>query len=157
MSNPQQLAARLREVFLNGTFIANTNYRHQLTGVSWKQANNKSGDLNTIAALVQHIHYYIAGVSRVFLGGSLDIKDQFSFDFDPITSQQQWDAVVARFLEDADTFARLVEELPAKKLAENFVDEKYGTYLRNIEAMIEHSYYHLGQIVLLKKIFLSIP
>ena len=32
-----------------------------------------------------------------------------------------------------------------------FFDEKYGTYLRNIEGVIEHSYYHLGQISLLKK------
>jgi hypothetical protein len=32
-----------------------------------------------------------------------------------------------------------------------FVDEKYGTYLRNIEGVIEHSYYHLGQVSLLKK------
>jgi hypothetical protein len=38
------------------------------------------------------------------------------------------------------------------KLTESFVEEKYGTYYRNIDAMIEHSYYHLGQIVLLKKI-----
>jgi len=33
-----------------------------------------------------------------------------------------------------------------------FVDEKYGTYLRNIEGVIEHCYYHLGQISLIKKL-----
>jgi hypothetical protein len=42
--------------------------------------------------------------------------------------------------------------MPEKKVLHVFVDEKYGTYLRNIEAMIEHSYYHLGQIVLIRKI-----
>ena len=35
---------------------------------------------------------------------------------------------------------------------EGFVDEKYGTYLRNIDGMIEHAYYHLGQVVLIKKL-----
>ena len=40
-------------------------------------------------------------------------------------------------------------------MKENFVDEKYGTFQRNIEAMIEHSYYHLGQIVLIKKMLLQ--
>jgi len=45
--------------------------------------------------------------------------------------------------------------MPDKKLNEIFVNEKYGTYLRNIEAVIEHSYYHLGQIVLIKKLILA--
>ncbi|MEG1022142.1 MAG: hypothetical protein RSE50_11550 [Myroides sp.] len=42
-----------------------------------------------------------------------------------------------------------------EKLDSVFVDEKYGSYRRNIEAMIEHSYYHLGQIVLIKKMLLQ--
>jgi hypothetical protein len=32
-----------------------------------------------------------------------------------------------------------------------FVDAKYGDYARNIEGVIEHSYYHLGQVVLVRK------
>jgi len=32
------------------------------------------------------------------------------------------------------------------------VEEKYGNYQRNIDGMIEHSYYHLAQIVVIKKI-----
>jgi hypothetical protein len=31
------------------------------------------------------------------------------------------------------------------------VEEKYGSVLRNIMGVIEHTHYHLGQIVLLKK------
>ena len=42
-----------------------------------------------------------------------------------------------------------------EKLNEHFVDEKYGNYQRNIDAMIEHSYYHLGQIVMIKKMLLQ--
>ncbi len=30
-----------------------------------------------------------------------------------------------------------------------------GDYLRNIDGMIEHSYYHLGQIVLIEKLILG--
>ena len=33
-----------------------------------------------------------------------------------------------------------------------FIDAKYGTFLRNIEGVIEHSYYHLGQISLIRKL-----
>jgi hypothetical protein len=40
-------------------------------------------------------------------------------------------------------------------LDQPFVDEKYGSYLRNIEGVIEHSYYHLGQISLIRKMIIQ--
>lgn len=36
-----------------------------------------------------------------------------------------------------------------------FIDEKYGNYLRNIEGVTEHCYYHLGQISLIQKIIMT--
>jgi hypothetical protein len=42
--------------------------------------------------------------------------------------------------------------LPENKLEEVFDDKKYGNYYRNITGIIEHNHYHLGQIVLIKKI-----
>ena len=151
MKNTFEIAKRFREVILNGTWVANTNYKHQLTGLDWKIATAKFQSLNTIAVLAQHIHYYINGVKNVFKGGSLDIKDKYSFDFPPMHSQDDWENFLTRFWNDAEEFASLIEQMPEEKLNEKFVDEKYGTYQRNIDGMIEHSYYHLGQIVLLKK------
>lgn len=152
MKNTNTIANRFREVILNGTWIANTNYKHQLTGLDWKTATAKVGSLNTIALLAQHIHYYVNGINSVFKGGSLVIKDAYSFDFPPIESQQQWEAFLARFWNDSEEFASLIEQMPENKLNAVFTDEKYGTYQRNIDAMIEHSYYHLGQITLIRKL-----
>ena len=42
--------------------------------------------------------------------------------------------------------------MPEKKLWEPFGDGKYGDYFRNIQGVIEHAHYHLGQIVLVKKL-----
>lgn len=151
MSQPTQMASRFREVILNGTWIANTNFKHQLSDLDWKIATTQINDLNTIAVLAQHIHYYIAGITNVFKGGTLDIRDQFSFDFAPIESQQQWETFLSKFWNDSEAFASLIEQMSEEKLDEAFVDEKYGTYHRNIDGMIEHCYYHLGQIVLIKK------
>lgn len=150
-----EIANRFREVILNGTWIANTNFKAQLTDLNWELATTKIGDLNTIAALTSHIHYYISGLLNVFSGGSLDIKDKYSYDFPPIKSQNEWDQILTQFWTDGEKFVYLVEQLPENKLNEIFVDEKYGTYQRNIECLIEHSYYHLGQIVLLKKILMK--
>ncbi len=154
MKRTDAIAKRFREVILNGTWIANTNFKDQLSGMDWKIATVQCGSLNTIAVLAQHIHYYINGINQVFKGGSLDIKDQFSFDFPAIQSQQEWETFLAKFWKDAEEFAAHIEQLPEEKLEQHFVDEKYGTWQRNIDGMIEHSYYHLGQIVLIKKMVL---
>lgn len=157
MKSAQQLARRLREVILNGTWIANTNYKNELHRLPLAIATTKIGELNTIAILAQHIHYYIAGITNVLKGGALDIRDKYSFNFPELTSQQQWDDVLHKFFADAEEMAALIEQIPDEMLNSVFTDEKYGTYRRNIEGMIEHSYYHLGQIVLLKKLQAVIP
>lgn len=155
MKENAKVSKRFREVILNGTWIANTNFKDQLSDMNWEIATRKVGSLNTIADLAQHIHYYINGINVVFKGGNLDIKDKFSFDFPTLNSQDEWDAFLFKFWKDSEEFAFLIEQLPEGKLDEAFVDEKYGTYLRNIDAMIEHSYYHLGQIVLIKKLLIQ--
>jgi hypothetical protein len=155
MNNTYEITKRFREVILNGTWVANTNYKHQLTDLNWEVAITEFHSLNTIAVLAQHIHYYINGVKNVFKGGSLEIRDKYSFDFPPIQSQNEWENFLNKFWNDAEEFASLVEQMPEEKLKEVFVDEKYGTYQRNVDGIIEHSYYHLGQIVLLKKILVS--
>lgn len=154
MSDAQNLASRFREPLLNGKWIANTNLKEQLTEVNLKQATKKINSLNSIAALTFHLNYYIAGVLQVFNGGSLDIRDKFSFDMPAIESEQAWTDLQNKLWSDAESFAQTVEHLSDDQLEAVFVDEKYGDYRRNIEAMIEHAYYHLGQVVLIKK-FLS--
>lgn len=151
MSSALQLAKRFREVLLDGFWIANTNFKDQLSDVTWEQAVTNVDSLNTIAMLTFHIHYYIAGVANVLEGGDLEIKDQFSFDLPPTESAEQWEVLLNRLWTDSEKFASLVEQLDDSKLDEVFVDEKYGTYKRNIDGMIEHAYYHLGQITLIKK------
>ena len=151
MKTVQQLANRFREVILNGTWIANTNFKDQLAELRYEIAIAEIQQLNTIAALAQHVHYYIQGINNVFKGGTLDIKDQFSFDFPPIDSQTHWENFLSQFWNDAEEFALFVEQMSEEKLNQVFTDEKYGTYQRNIDGMIEHAYYHLGQIVLIKK------
>lgn len=151
MESPKALANRFREVLLDGTWVAQTNFREALAGSHWREVIQTIGELNSIAALAQHVHYYIAGIRLVLEGGPLAIRDRYSFDFPLVASQEQWNAFLARFFNDVEMFATLVEQMDDEKLDAPFIDPKYGTYRRNIEAMIEHSYYHLGQIVLLQK------
>ena len=155
MKKTEQLANRFREIILNGTWIANTNYKDQLENIDWEIAISELESLNTISILAQHIHYFVNGIKNVFNGGILKIRDKYSFDFPIIKSEDEWKAFLTKFWNDAENLTKLIEQLPDEKLNQSFVDDKYGTYQRNIDGMIEHSYYHLGQIVLIKKIILK--
>lgn len=148
------LANRLQEVLLDGKWIANTNFKEQITSVNWQQATQKVGNLNTIALLTFHINYYLKGLNQVFDGGNLDIKDKFSFDMPEISSENHWNQLVQEFLSNAEKFIQHVKALDEATLNQAFVKAEYGSYQRNIEAQIEHSYYHLGQISLLKKLII---
>lgn len=155
MEPSKQLASRFKEVILDGHWIANTNFKELLADLNWQQATQQIGTLNTIAALTFHVNYYIGGLVNVFKGGGLDIRDKYSFDLPPIQSQEDWEKLCNELWSNAEAFAEHVARMPVEVLDGPFVEEKYGTYRRNIEAMIEHAYYHLGQISLLKKMIVK--
>jgi uncharacterized damage-inducible protein DinB len=146
-----QLAKHFRHFHFGGNWTS-VNLKDTLSDVSWQQANTKVHNLNTIAALVFHINYYVGAIIKVLQGEPLTASDKFSFDIGPIQSQQDWEELLHKTYTDAETFARLVEQLPDSQLSETFADEKYGNYYRNIVGVIEHSHYHLGQIVIIKKL-----
>lgn len=152
----EQISKQLKDLFLTGQWVGtNLNLKTQLDDVNFEMAVTKYDSLNTIAMLAFHINYYLEGVMEVFKGGNLEIKDKYSYDLPPISSQAEWDAMRSKIYQNAENFVLLVEQMPLARLDEPFTDEKYGTYLRNLIGMLEHSYYHLGQIVLIKKLVLS--
>lgn len=151
MKASEQIAGRVREVLLDGTWIANTNVRAQIEALDWRDAVRTDGTTNSIAALTFHIHYYVAGHLNVLRGGSLDIRDKLSFDMPPVQSADDWQQMVDVFIRDSEDYVKAIAELDDQTLEMSFTDPKYGTWRRNLEAIIEHSYYHLGQISLLRK------
>lgn len=154
MANNSDLSNRLREVLLDGKWIANTNFKDQIVSINWRQATHRLENLNTIALLVFHINYYLKGLLNVFNGGNLDIKDKHSFDLPEIRSEIDWNNLVNEFLKNSEMFVEKVKQMDEQLLDSYFVDIKYGSYKRNIEGVIEHCYYHLGQISLIRKLIL---
>lgn len=150
--NSNYLVQRLEELFLNGRWIANTNYKEQLEQTNWADASRQYANLNSIVKLSYHIWYYLQGINMYFETERLAIKDQYSFDAAAIDSEQSWEDFKTDFILEAARFIHTVRELTEVQLASDFFDPKYGTYLRNIDGMLEHAYYHLGQIVLLRKL-----
>jgi hypothetical protein len=155
MDIASQLSERTNEVLLSGKWVAGTNIKEQIIDLDWKQAITKIDTLNTIADLVFHINYYIEGVADVLEGRQLEIKDKYSFDAPKIKSDQDWKDRIYKFCGDSERFVNLIKKMSKDDLNQPFIDQKYGNYLRNIDAILEHSYYHFGQIVLIKKLLQS--
>ena len=152
MESSNQLANRYKEVMLDGKWIANTNFKAQIETVNWKQATTVIGGLNSIAALTFHLNYYTAGILNVLKGGALEIRDQFSYDLPPIQAANDWDKLRADCIHNAEQLVLHVSAFPDEKLDTPFVLAQYGNYRRNLEGVIEHCYYHLDQVVLLRKL-----
>ena len=152
MSKSLNLATRLKEVLLNGRWIAHTNILEQISKIHWQQANSKIGSHNSIAELTFHINYYVGGILHVFNGGDLVIRDKYSFDMEEIKSESDWQELIRSFREKSNSLVEKISLVPEEKWEEAFVKPEYGNYERNIEGLIEHSYYHFGQISLLLKL-----
>jgi hypothetical protein len=154
MNLTAQIAKHLRDVHFGGNWTW-VNLKDTLADVTWQQATTKVYSLNTIAALVYHMNYYVSAILKVLQGGALDAHDKYSFALPPIASQEDWGKLLDKTWADAENLAALMEQLPESKLGETFAQEKYGNYHRNFHGLIEHTHYHLGQVVLLKKILLQ--
>ena len=150
MNLPSQIAKHFREVHFGGNWTS-VNLKDSLEGITWRQANTKLDSLNSIVALVYHINYYVVAITHVLKGEPISAHDKYSFDHSPIGSEEDWKKMLDKSWSDAEILAGLIEQLPANNLDDIFVTEKYGTYYRNLQGLIEHTHYHLGQIVLLKK------
>ena len=146
------IAKHLREVYFGGNWTESS-LKQQLAGVTWRQATTKTAATdNTIAALVFHIDYYVRAGLMVMEGKDLNAHDKFSFDVPAINSQSDWEGLLKEVFANAERYASIVEKLPDSKLNETFFIEKYGNYYRNLHGVIEHTHYHLGQLVLVKKL-----
>ncbi|MGN6163929.1 MAG: hypothetical protein ACTHOF_05240 [Flavisolibacter sp.] len=89
MTLSEKIATHFREVHFGNNWTS-SNLKDTLAGVSWQQAIAKIQSLNTIAALVYHINYYVSAVLKVLQGEPLTASDKYSFDLPPIQSDRDW-------------------------------------------------------------------
>ena len=150
MNHIKHIAKHFKEVYFGGNWTT-VNYKDILSDVNWKQATTKVYSFNTIATLVFHTNYYVSAVTKVLEGESLNAKDEYSFDCAPINSEEDWQALLHKNFSDAEKFTSLIESLSEEKIFSDFDSGKYGNYYRNLNGIIEHCHYHLGQITLIKK------
>lgn len=147
----RQLANHLREVHLGGNWCE-ANFKQVLKDLSVEEINDKRYSTNSILTLCYHTHYYVKVLGRVLSGEPLNSRDEESFLHPEISTDQELQALSKMIIESAESTAQLLEKMDAKQLALFFGSEKYGSIFRNAFGIIEHLNYHLGQIILIKKL-----
>jgi len=145
-----QLAQQFRAAFFGKNWCG-VSLQEAVVGLTAEQATRSLPHSHSIAELVFHIGYYVEGVSSVLEDGPLLIKDKYKIEMSPIQTASDWHDLLEKTWRISDKFIQQVNTLADDQLSTTFVSEQYGTFHQNLTGILEHLYYHLGQIQLIKK------
>ena len=108
------------------------------------------GITNSIAMLVNHLGFYNGIVSARIDGKNPAVNDANGFDVN-INGDAEWQQLKLIVIKSFYTLADKVKELPEEKLWQ-LTPGGNSSFYKTFQGISEHAHYHLGQIVLLKKI-----
>ncbi|HEY6975472.1 MAG TPA: DinB family protein [Chitinophagaceae bacterium] len=144
-------AQHITEVFEGGNWT-DVNMRTTLSDINYREATTVTkASYNTIAALVYHISFYNEIVLKRLQGINPEISDANGFDLPPVKDENDWRKLKERCFQSAHDLAEAVKKFPEEKLGELTVTG-HSTNYKTLHGVAEHAHYHLGQIVLLKKL-----
>lgn len=145
------VAQHINDVF-EGNNWSEVNLRETLDDISYVEATTTTkASYNTIAALVHHISFYNEVVLKRLRGTDPEIDAANGFNVPSIRSEADWEELKQRCFESADFLADVVRQLPDEKLLQPTRENEINCY-KMLHGISEHTHYHLGQIVLLKKL-----
>ena len=151
MSTTKLLAKHFKEVYFGGNWTC-SNLKETLEDITIDEANFKIADFNSILCLSYHIHYFVVVQTTFLKGLEVIASDKLSFNHPEINEEIEWQLYKNKLWKEAEEFIQLLEQLEDDVLILDFIAPQYGNYFRNINGLIEHSHYHLGQINLIKKL-----
>jgi hypothetical protein len=109
-----------------------------------------AGITNSIAMLLRHISFYNDVVMERLANKEPSIDSSNGFDV-IVNNEEEWRQLKTTCLGSFEKLAAAVSELADEKLWGS-PPSGGGTYYKMLHGICEHAHYHLGQIVLLKKI-----
>lgn len=106
---------------------------------------------NSIAAIVHHLQFWNDIIIQRLQGLSPEIPAANGFDLGVLASEDEWQQLIEKTHQSFIALADTVKHFPEDQLADRTADGK-STYHKIMQGIVEHAYYHLGQIVILKHI-----
>ena len=145
MSKSAFIASRIHALFF-GPNWTETSLSELIQNHRFAEFLNSKVGTNSAASVLFHIHYYQKAQLSVLQGGPLLARDSESFDHPKWVNESDWLQFGTDVLETGRELELAASKLPESTWSEPFVKAEYGSYETNLIGMLEHSYYHFGQL-----------
>lgn len=123
-----------------------------LSDLTVEETLNKIGNSHTIAELVEHMITWRQFVVKKLEGDALyDVTEAENFRSVSTITEKDWKATLERLQLSQDTLLSLLKSITDEKLNE-IVGKRDYNYYTLLHGIIQHDIYHLGQIVLMRKL-----
>ena len=123
-----------------------------LQDVNLKEAITRTqASPNTIASLLHHITFWNRVMVQRAQGTAVQINDANGYDHPPLNAEADWQNLKSDNIQSAHELATAIRQFDEAKLLEPILPN-YSTAYKNLQGSVEHVHYHLGQIVILKKL-----
>jgi hypothetical protein len=123
-----------------------------LRDVTWREATTQTpASPNIIATLLHHLTFWNRVMARRAQGVATDVGPANGFDAPAVGKEADWQALLADSHQSAQELAAAIRSFDETKLP-NTILPGYASAYKNLQGAVEHLHYHLGQLVLLKKL-----
>jgi uncharacterized damage-inducible protein DinB len=139
------IASRVHALFFGPNWTG-TSLSELIQNHSFAEFSNAKVGTNSAAAVLFHIHYYQKAQLAVLQGGPLLAKDSESFHHSQWEHESDWLQFGSTVIDTGRELEAVIAQLPESIWSEPFVKAEYGSYETNLIGMLEHSYYHFGQL-----------
>lgn len=137
---------------LEGENWTDVNIMDSLKDVTVQEATLQTkASPNTIASLVNHLIYWNGVMMQRINGIRVNIPDSNGYDVPVLAGEEDWADLKSKLVTSTHELAAAIKKVDEKRLQEPIVAEHSSTY-KNLQGTVEHLHYHLGQIVILKKL-----
>ena len=151
MKLTDHIAQHITDVHIGDNWT-DVNIKNTLQNVSWQEAVTVTiSSANTIAALLYHITFYTKIVLERLKGNKPFISDANGFDMAVLNTENDWLDLQRKNYQSAQNLAETVKQFPEEKLFEPVISGSSTAY-KTLHGVIEHTHYHLGQIVIIKNL-----
>lgn len=149
MNETKRLQSLIREHF-DGSPWLDVNIINTVDDVTADEASKKIGDHNSIYQIVVHMSKWRTALLKKLMGEKIVVPSNNFIEKKSAATKKEWKLAVKDL---KDSQKKIVSFLSVSK------DERFDTefsnghnYYEHIQAILLHDTYHLGQIVLLKKL-----
>ncbi len=106
---------------------------------------------NTIASLLQHITFWNRLMIKRMQGIDVFVDDKNGYDVPVIQTEEDWQKLQIDNNLSAHELAAAMAAFDDSLLSESLLPGGSSAY-KNLQGTVEHVHYHLGQMVILKKL-----